>query len=174
MRSTYSRTIWPLPGGSANYVASLLRAIALANDCPPADEFMRRFRKTFPTVSSDALARSYLRDVLQSLGVLEINATGLVCITTSGALLLDTDDPNPILLTLLKEQVSGVNELIGLLRDDPKAIRHLLIGMQQLGFAWRSEWPVRFRLNWLRAAGAVELLSERQSSERYSQWQLIT
>jgi hypothetical protein len=174
MIPTKSRTIWPLPGGSANYVASLLRAISLANDSPAIEEYLARFREAFPTVNSDAHARGYLRDVLQSLDVLETNAANRVSITASGVVLLEADDPIPVLLALLREKVSGVNELIGLLTENPKAIRHLLAGMQRLGFSWRSEWPVRFRLNWLRAVGAVQRINERDSSERYSQWQLKT
>ena len=168
-----SRSLWPLPGGSAHYLESLLTAISLADDSPSLEEYVCRFRETFPSVTRDIIARSYIRDVLQSLNVLEVKPADIVHPTMAGKHLAITRDPQEVLLQLLKERVMGIDELIGLLSGDSKAIRHLSTGMQDLGFAWRSEWPVRFRLNWLRTAGAVRRVSARESGESYAQWQLI-
>jgi hypothetical protein len=168
-----SRTLWPLPGGAAYYLYSLQKAVSLANDNPSLEVYIRRFRDTFPSVGSDSMAYSYIRDVLQSLDVLTISRTRVISPTRTGKYFAQTNDPESILLQILRSRVSGVEELIELLGEGPQAIRHLLARMQQRGFAWRSEWPVRFRLNWLRAAGAAKRVSERESSDRYSQWQLV-
>jgi hypothetical protein len=173
MRPVKSRSLWPLPGGSAHYLESLLTAISLAHDSPSLEEYIHRFRTAFPSVTSDVRARSYVRDVLQSLNVLEIEAVDVIHPTTAGKHLTTSSNPRAVLLQLLKEQVMGIDELIGLLSGDSMAIRHLLTGMQELGFTWQSEWPVRFRLNWLRTAGVVRRVSGRESGEQYAQWQLI-
>lgn len=154
---------------------SLLVSVNLVHNGPESiDSFADAFMDAFPSVNSKRLARAYLRHTLVPLGVVEINsnAVGATSIGRKFASTASNAEKRRQLASLLKSRIWGVREMVRLLGPGPKSIRWILAEMQADGFPWRSDWQVRYRLNWMRTAGMVERLSERDSTERYPQWRL--
>ena len=163
------RSLWGLPGGWVNYRVSLAKMGTLAKDSHTVDELGLRIVHNFQTVASMSTARGYVRYVLRPLGVLETDSGGRVLAVNSK---LSSGGPitRPMLLDRLIHRVEGVAEVLAVVEQGPISIRRILETKEVRQFSWRSDWPVRYRLNWLRAANAVTRLSERESSERYPQW----
>jgi hypothetical protein len=169
-----ARSIWPLPGGSDAYLENLLRILhALPQHGVQTEDFLVTFRVTFPLVSSDSTARSYLRHTLVSLGVVS-NSGGRVQMTAAGRSLLRSSDPRRQLGSIVLSRIEGARPLLGVLQKGPSSIRHLIPAMAELGFEWSSDWPLRYRLNWLKTAGLVVRVPESESAERYPQWRITT
>ena len=169
--SIQSKSLWGLPGGWASYRTSLARMAHLARFHSSLDSLSAGIIKEFPTVNSVASAKGYAKHVLRPLGVISISKRGEIEVVSmslsSGRLVSQAR-----LLEILIERVVGVIEIIGVLRAEPLSMRSLHSALPPNGLNWLSEWPIRYRLNWLRAAGAVTRISEADSSERYPQWKL--
>lgn len=141
----------------------------LSRKSSSVDDLAAEICTEFATVTSLSTARGYVTYVLKPLGVVDIERQGLIvaysATLTNGKLI-----SKHRLLTSLLDRVEGVSEILSAIQEEPLAIRHIA-GAKNVGqLQWKSDWPVRYRLNWLRAAGAVTRLSERESSERYPQW----
>ena len=166
-----ARSIWPLPGGTAKYIATLQRFLQLCSDRPSRTDFTERVLREFPTVRSAQSVRSYVQYVLIPLDLVQSTADTIE-LTTNGRAFLRQKDPRRKLASLLEKQIWGVSDLLTILQDEPKTIGSLSMEMQDRGFPWKSDWQIRYRLNWLRAVGVVVRNSEKESPGRYPTWTL--
>ena len=163
------RSLWGLPGGWSAYREALATMGSLAQVSQSVDDLVTRIQQNFPTVRSSSSARGYVRHVLRSLGVVEIDTRGRLT-SVSRSLSNGKLVSRSRLARILTSRVAGVSETLELVAREPLSMRHLVQDPSIAVFQWSSDWPIRYRLNWLRAAGIVTLLPESESSERYPQW----
>ena len=163
------RSLWGLPGGFINYRDALAHMGVLARSSASRDEVAKKICRDFETVSSMSTAKGYVSHVLRPIGVVVLDRDGQI-LEVSAQLSSGKPISKSKLRSSLISRVEGVSEILRVIQKTPLAMRHIHAakGVQRL--AWSSDWPLRYRLNWLRAAGAVERLPERASSERYPQW----
>lgn len=166
-----ARSLQPLPGGIENYPATLARLVQLC-ETPIAPQLLKQsIMQAFPTVSSGKVASGCISGVLYALGFAE-NSSNSVTATPRGMRFLALRDLEVIQEGLL-ENVDGVPELMTLLLDRRSLpMKAICAQMQSHGFAWASDWQVRFRLRWLRVVALVDRLPEGQSVGRYPEWVL--
>lgn len=166
-----ARSLQPLPGGVENYPATLARLVQLC-ETPIAPQLLKQsIMQAFPTVSSGKVASGCISGVLYALSFAE-NCSNSVKATPRGMRFLASRDPKVIQEGLL-ENVDGVPELMTLLAASPSLpMKAICAQMQFHGFAWASDWQVRFRLRWLRVVDLVDRLPEGQSVGRYPEWVL--
>jgi len=146
------RSLWPLPGGTGKYLASLARFVSLAEDNPHIDEYVQRVVKSFRGVVSEKTARSYTH-VAIDLGMLELHRNHVTA-TADGVRFAKTRDAR-IVEAALRSKIAGVDELLGELAAEPARIGELLPRMKSKGFNWTGLSQVRYRLRWLQEVGLV-------------------
>lgn len=166
-----SRSLWPLAGGSANYLIALRQVLGLAVSNQSLPDVTDTYMALYPELRSALTARRSIIFVGHGLHVMEF-AGDSVKVTPSGLRLLNSSSPKSSLSRLLSRHIAGVSEIKKLLGVEPLSIRHIHASMSDLGFEWKTDWQVRYRLNWMSCAGIVLRLPERESSERYPQWAL--
>ena len=151
-----SATLWPLPGGKANYLSTLLAFLDYIGSTKPSiDEMTDWVIATYEKVTKTTVVRSYLRSVLYSMGVIDFDGDRVV-LAPEGENVRQVRSQEEV-LNLLKTKVSGIDETLELLATGPKdtpEIREYL--NRTLGLTWETDHQVRFRLEWLAACGAVE------------------
>lgn len=145
------RTLWPLPGGSGQYLRTTAAILHRASASTSADAVLDWFVATY-SLDSLKTARSYLR-VLHVLGLLE--AVGLsVYVTSDGRRFLESGDVD-ILRRALIERISGVDDLLKILARRPLRLGPLTAAMSEAGYPWRTPSQVRYRLRWLEEVGLI-------------------
>lgn len=148
------KTLWPLPGGSGSYLATLSWLLAQVASTAKTAEVIQRMVEQYQLTSYKA-AGSYLR-VPHTLGLIEIVGAS-VYLTTVGRDYLG--DPSPgIVRDLLETRVSGCTDIVGVLNGRPRRIGPLTERMRELGHSWSTDKQVRYRLRWLEEVGVVERL----------------
>lgn len=164
-----ARSIQGLPGKAEDYPETLHNLLkALWDEGLPIAEFLEYIMREHGTTR--ASARSVLYNALRVLGFVECDGVS-VGLTRTG--LLYVENPTTALIQqALINNVIGVQELLEILGQRPRRIGELLPLMQQKGFAWESDWQIRYRLKWLRTAGLARRLTEAESSGRYPEWSI--
>ena len=147
-----TRVLWPMPGGSGNYLQSLAVILSMVADTEEIEEVMDAMLQYFRQVSSRRAVRSYLY-VIAALGLIEAESHR-ANLTASGRRYLKTKNPR-IIENALRVRVAGVEELLALLDERPRRIGLLLVEMNSLGFGWQTQSQVRYRLRWLEEVGVV-------------------
>lgn len=146
------QTLWPMPGGSDSYLASLADVLRLASDATDTHTAVEALVQHFQNVTSTKAAYSYLR-VPVILGLLDID--GPACdLSREGKAFLKRPTGKQ-LRRLLTERVAGVDDLLRLIGEKPRRIGLLHNEMNELGYGWTKQTQVRYRLRWLEAAGAI-------------------
>ena len=164
-----ARSIQGLPGKAEDYPDTLHRLLkALWDEDLPTAEFLEFVQREHGTTRSSA--RSVLYNALRVLGFVECDRVS-VGLTETGLRYVESPTQELIQQALI-DNVFGIHELLEILERRPRRIGEILPLMQQKGFAWESDWQVRYRLKWLRTAGLVQRLSEAESSGRYPEWSL--
>jgi len=144
-----------MPGGAHEYISSLASLLRLADRARHTDDVVDAVLQRFDSVTSRKSAGAYLR-VPMVLGLLDID--GPRCeVTDHGHDFLGRSGTAATdgLYALLVSRVTGVEELLDLLRERPRRIGLLHQEMNRLGFTWANQTQVRYRLRWLEAVGAV-------------------
>lgn len=147
-----ARSLWPLPGGTGQYLASLSTILHLVAETTDTDTVLDQIVANFDRARSHKTARSYLR-VVDSLGLARLDGP-VVRLTPLGREYLRTRDPAIVRAALL-DRVEGTAELLSLLRQQPARIGLLHQRMRANGYQWRTLSQVRYRLRWLEEVGAV-------------------
>lgn len=150
-----SATLWPLPGGQEKFFESLLAFLdEIGAQKPTLDGMTAWVLEHFEKVTKEKVVESYIRAVLSPLGLIEFDGDRIV-LTADGEGLRSKRE-RVLLLELLKRNISGVEELLQLLAKGPAsteaAHQHLAT---TVGAKWDTDMQVKFRLQWLVAAGAV-------------------
>ena len=146
------QSLWPLPGGTGNFLESLSIFINLAADHPKVDDYISAVIDKFPGVSSAKAARSYMRVVID-LGFMK-TAEGGVGVTPDGRRFSNSRNSKVVRDASL-DRIAGVDELMDELKNAPDRIGLILSRMQARGFAWTTPSQVRYRLRWLEEVGMV-------------------
>lgn len=150
-QATKYRTLWPLPGGTGQYLATATAILGRAASSTSAEALLDWFLNEFE-LDSRRTAQSYIR-VLHALGLIEL--VGLsVYVTTDGQRFLETGDVD-IVRRALTVRISGVDDVLELLGRRPLRIGALTAAMKEAGYDWSTDSQVRYRLRWLEEVGLV-------------------
>lgn len=166
------RSAWAVPGGTSSYISSLRIILKAAWDSPNEEIYIDRLMRKFPTISSVGMMRRYVRYMPHGLGLVEEHR-GKVRLTDIGREFLEVSDPKPLLRQALLDQVHGVRRILEVLAVEPLPIRKLKTRLLNDGFDWTEDTQIRYRLNWLLVAGAVEHRTHKQSIDRYPEWAVL-
>ena len=151
-----SAVLWPLPGGQDHFFATLLAFIDQIGAQQPSIEQMAQWvMKHYEKVTKHKVVQSYLRSVLYTMGLIDFDGERVV-LTKQGQALRQNRSRED-LLRILKDNILGVIEILDALESGPKdltALREALAS--RLAIHWETDHQVRFRVQWLAAAGAVE------------------
>lgn len=147
-----ARSLWPLPGGAGQYLASLDTILHMVDETTDTGAVLDQIVATFERVRSRKAGRSYLH-VVADLGLVNLDGPA-VRLTASGRRYLKTGDVALVRKALL-ERVDGIAELLLLLGQRPMRIGLLHERMQTSGYRWSTMSQVRYRLRWLEEVGAV-------------------
>jgi hypothetical protein len=141
-----SRSLWPLPGGSGEYLASLHSILEMVHASTDTDEVLDQLLSAFPAVASRKAARSYLH-VVNDLGLVDLDGPA-IRLTTAGQKYRETKDAKVVERALLN-RIAGVPELLALIAQRPRRLGLLCEAMRHEGFSWSTQSQVRYRLRWL-------------------------
>lgn len=147
-----ARSLWPLPGGTGQYLVSLGTILHMVDGATDTDTVLDQIVATFERAHSRKTARSYLH-VVADLGFVNIDGP-VVRLTASGRKYLRTSDV-ALVREALFDRVEGVNELLRLIGQRPRRIGLLHECMQASGYNWGTLSQVRYRLRWLEEVGEV-------------------
>jgi hypothetical protein len=147
-----ARSLWPLPGGTGQYLASLDAILHMVDETTDTDTVLGQIVATFERAQSRKTARSYLH-VVADLGFVNLDGP-VVRLTASGRKYLRTGDVALVRKALL-DRVDGIAELLRLIGQRPRRIGLLHERMQANGYNWTTLSQVRYRLRWLEEVGEV-------------------
>lgn len=148
------RNLWPLPGGHDGYAIAVHQMLDAAKDKPNVSVFQDRVYNLFPQVRSVSTARGYA-GVLIALGLTQRLPAGRVDLTQAGQAFLRTNDLG-ILRAALMDRIFGVRELLVVVAERSMAFPEAQEVLADRGVHWTSPMALRYRIWWLRAAGAIE------------------
>lgn len=169
-----ARSLWPMPGGAASYAESLQLMLNLCAETEDVESVTKAMVDAFPGVQSASSARRYVSLVAQSLGFVEVNGSN-VSLTSAGRLFAESGSRS-LLAQQLVERVSGVREILALLVARPLRIGVVHSQLAELGFDWRSDWQIRYRLRWMEAANLVyrrDYEGDNRTRQRYPEYLLL-
>lgn len=148
-----ARSLWPVPGGHEFYAQSLRRLLRVCDDAVQIGVATESLVTAFPGVRSATSARRYIRLVGVSLDLVVIDGSK-VSLTQVGRKFTETGDLD-VLARQLKDRISGVTEILAMLEEQPHRIGVIHERLTEHGFAWKSDWQVRYRLRWMETAQLV-------------------
>lgn len=109
----------------------------------------------YEKVTKHKVVQSYLRSVLYTMGLIDFDGERVI-LTEEGKALKQTRTKES-LLRVLKVEILGINEILVALGSGPKNLPTLRAYLaKELQIGWETDHQVRFRVQWLAAAGAVE------------------
>jgi len=147
-----SNSIWPLPGGSGNYLNTMRWILEKVRPSMPTDDLLDLIVNNFQ-LSSRKTAYSYLR-VIHDLGLLHVTKDRVEK-TQQGQSYLETHD-RKIVEDALFNRISGTREAVQVLSKSPMKIGGLFEEMKALGYdRWKTKAQLRYRLHWLQEVGRI-------------------
>ena len=147
-----ARSLWPLPGGTGQYVVTLGIILHMVDKTTDTDEVLDQVIAKFDRAHSRKAARSYLH-VVADLGFVDLDGP-VVRLTAAGRKYLKTGDV-ALVRKALFNRVDGIAELLRVLGQRPMRIGLLHERMKARGYRWTTLSQVRYRLRWLEEVGAV-------------------
>lgn len=147
--------LWPLPGGSGRYFATLLAFLdQIAESRPTIVDFIGWVTANYPKVKSANVVTSAVRTVLWGLRLIRFADDRLV-IDGLGDSLRQSRLPSE-LKAVLEARITGIAEILRWLAVGPLRTDEILERLrEEVGVTWETNIQVRYRLEWLEAAGAV-------------------
>lgn len=113
-----------------------------------------------------------LGSYLAGMGLLEKTKSGKYTPSKAGNQYIDSYSAVPI-QNALRKNLKYISEIEQLLADRQLTISSLKTELaEKYEINWKSDWQIRFRLNWMRAFDMAERLTEKQSTGRYPEWRL--
>jgi hypothetical protein len=151
--------IWPLPGGSREYMHSLLKILEKINGGISEGELEVWMRNTFNLTGKKAIG-GYIRVVEEDLGLLDREGAFLK-LNASAKRFLETRNYS-FLLNILMTRMVGFEEVFRILSNGhPRSLKEIhqnLVKLCQVN--WTKNIQPQYRLNWLASLGYVD--SERR------------
>ncbi len=152
-----SRGLWPLPGGTTAYAATLLELLgAIDKGLNTKDKLVGWFLKTFESVSSEKTAAGYV-NVPRTMGFVTAS-NGKFSLTPEGKQALQTRELEYI-YRVFASNVFGIDEIMVFLNtsgtaQSPADIMEFLA--QNHDVEWTTLVQVNFRLYWLQSLGKIK------------------
>lgn len=146
--------LWPVPGGTRNYVQSSVAMLQhIAQESPTLMQMIEWVKSNFERAQSEKTIKGYV-GVLRTLGLAAFDGENLV-LTVEGTQCL-SGDAKAIIGSQLQSRVAGVREIIDALKVRPmtKQEIHSLL-LEKLGTGWETTTQTEFRLLWLENVGLV-------------------
>jgi hypothetical protein len=158
--------LWPLPGGTANYLETLFTYLdRIADTKPTLDEFADWVIATYPKVNSRGVVASVVRTVLYALRLVRFLEDRIVLTDQGEALRISKSEAE--LLAALTTRITGVTEILQWLESGPMSTAEILARLRlELSVSWETDIQAKHRLDWLQAAGAVRRVDGR--------WELVS
>jgi HJR/Mrr/RecB family endonuclease len=158
--------LWPLPGGAANYVETLLSFVdQIADSKPTLDDLTAWVIANYPTVKSRGVVASVVRTVLYALRLVRFVDDRIVLSEQGEALRVSRSQDE--ILAALTTRITGVTEILQWLQVGSLSTDEVLDRMRkELSVTWETEIQARHRLDWLQAVGAVRGVDGR--------WELVS
>lgn len=153
-------SLWPLPGGQANYVQTMWTLLTFVAEAEPTlDELVDWILRTFPTVRTPKSARGYI-DVPRLSGLIEPRGDRLV-LTTGAATYLASSDAED-LYRAMASSIAGLEETLERVRDEPSDTSQVTQFLNEtLGTAWETDAQATWRLRWLEGFGKIVRTGDR-------------
>jgi HJR/Mrr/RecB family endonuclease len=156
-----SRSIWPLPGGTNNYIETLIKLLNKINSKKTKrEEMIKWFADNFENVSSLKTAEGYL-NVPKNMGLINFNKE-FCFLTDSGKEYLKKQDLE-LLYKTISANIMAFEEIHQLLvnSSEPKTDQELLDYVNEnFEVNWRTLAQINFRLKWLINIGKVNKTEE--------------
>jgi len=151
-----SRSIWPLPGGTTNYIQTLDKFLEfVATERKTKNTLINWFKETFETVQSDKSASGYVL-VPKSMGLID-SRNGEYFLTEDGKNYLKSKNVGELYNTISKN-IFGIEEILELLKTSNKPLVTDEI-LEYLNENYNAQWETfaqtNFRLKWLENLGKV-------------------
>lgn len=145
-----NKSIWPLPGGSNNYVKTAFNIVKTVNNKKYSRECLKNWLNKEYNLSGGA-SEGYINVLVYSLHFLDYNGPN-VSVTETGKEFLQNQN-SELVLKSLKEHVLGFEEIISLLSFTKKIAIHEIY--EKLNDEL-SVNQIKWRINWLRSLGLVK------------------
>ncbi len=152
-----SRGLWPLPGGTAAYVDTLLKYLsAVDQGINTRDKLKKWLGETFDTVNSEKSTSIYI-NVPRKMGFVRL-VDGKYSLTDAGKKALATQDLN-LMFETFSDNIFAVEEIIKFLEttSEPQSPDEIMDFLgQSLDVDWNTLAQVNNRLLWLQCLGKIE------------------
>ena len=152
------KRIWPLPGGTRNYVTNLFRILSVLNENHFDEARLISWMMKQYSLQSPSTTRGYI-DVIKKIGVVDIKG-GFFVVNNHGKHFLETKD-NFIILKLLIKNIFGFQQILKLLAEeqtlDRTEIHKEIENIYHMG--WKTDAQIGWRLYWLLSLEFVEVTS---------------
>ncbi len=163
-----SLSCWPLLGHWSGYPKTLREILKTYQDRETNEDALEALVENGLAKSRTSAMK--LRNYLSGMGLLEKTSNGKFTPSEIGQHYLLTNADEPV-QKALRDNLSAISEIEQLLTKNQMTISKLAEAMDdEYDISWKSDWQIRFRLNWMRAFGMVERLNEKQSIGRYPEW----
>jgi len=164
---------WPLPGNWSGWRESLQQILNLLPESKGDRELFIRALVESGLFGSTTTAISQSR-YLTAMGLIEPgDRHGNLALSAAGSRYLRYDDTSAV-ADVLRTNIRFVTEIEQLLSESPRPIGQLGNALREKYRApWKTEWQIRFRLNWMLAFEMVEHLPPALSSGRYPDYRII-
>lgn len=147
--------IWPLPGGSKQYVNTLLKVLERVNVGISGNELEAWMKNTYH-LTGEKVIGGYVRVVEVELGLLDRKGDYLT-LNPSGKRFVNTKDYS-FLLDLLMTRIVGFEEVFRILSDgQPRSLKDVYQNLARLcPVSWKKTFQTTVRLNWLSSLGYAD------------------
>ncbi|MDP8976127.1 MAG: hypothetical protein M3N28_07175 [Actinomycetota bacterium] len=147
-------SLWPLPGGSGNYVQTMWMMLTFVSEAEPTlDEFIDWTTETFERVNSRKTAKGYI-EMVRLAGLIEPRGDRLV-LTSDAASYLASTDPEELYRTMC-DNIAGLEETLDRVRQSPVTLPELTTFLNSLlGTRWDTDAQPKWRVQWLESFGKV-------------------
>lgn len=164
---------WPLPGNWSGWRESLHQILNLVPESNGDRGLFIGALIENGLFGSTTTASSQSR-YLTAMGLLDHgNWHGNVVLSSAGRRYLRDSDASAV-QDVLRENIRFVNEIEQLLSERPRPIGQLGKALREMYRApWKTDWQIRFRLNWMLAFEMIEHLPPALSSGRYPDYRII-
>jgi len=156
------KSIWPLPGGSREYVRTLLKILEKIDEGLLESELELWMKNTF-NLPGEKAVKGYIRVVEVDIGLLD-RKDDYLKLNASGKQFLQTKDFS-FLLNILMNRIVGFEETFRILSDGNsyslKEIHQKLVRLCQVN--WTKNMQPQYRLNWLSSLGYIDYNRRRYS-----------
>jgi len=148
------KSLWPLPGGTTEYVNTLTKILEkVQKENPTYDELLNWFTSEYK-LSGQRTPRRYL-DYLKRFGFLKTENNRLY-LTSESVRFLESRD-NRIVYSILSERVLGLDDILTWLSAEALSENEIHERLtKKYNLKWNATHQTYFRLMWLKSLGYVQ------------------